>query len=149
MHKLRGWVLGSALLAVGLLISGCSSGSGTASPSPEVSVSSTDGSLVVGEGSKLPDSWPPDVAAPSGLALQSVIDSGDSAVALYLGPGDAVAAGSDVKSKMLANGYDLQTDSTQGPARVTTYLKDTTQVQVSVEQTGSDASVTVTVVRLA
>ncbi len=149
MGNERRWLMGPAVLTAALAFAGCSSGSSADSPAPEVSVSSTDGSVVVGEGSKLPDSWPPDVPAPNGLALQSVVDSGDSAVALYLGPGDAATAGDDLKAKLIANGYDEQATATQGPAKVTTFLKDTTRVEVSAEQTGSDASVTVTVVRLA
>jgi hypothetical protein len=52
---------------------------------------------VVGEGSKLPDSWPLMCLPQTGLRCRGVVDSGIR-LCLYLGPGDAAAAGDDLKA---------------------------------------------------
>ena len=88
---------------------------------PEVAISDSDGSLAVGEGSKLPDSWPTDLPAPDGIRLQSVVDSGSRTVALYLGPGDAKKLGQQLKSDLADNGYEQQATTTAGAETVTKY----------------------------
>lgn len=138
------WIV-ATLLAGGLVLTGCASSGTSSSPDPEVAISDSDGSLAVGEGSKLPDSWPTDLPAPDGIRLQSVVDSGSRTVALYLGPGDAKKLGQQLKSDLADNGYEQQATTTAGAETVTKYLKDSTEVEVSVGQTGSDVSITMTV----
>lgn len=137
------------VLVAGVLIAGCSGVGGAGGPTPEVSVSNSDGSIVVGEGSKLPSSWPKDVPAPEGLPLQSAVDSGKQAVALYLGPGDAARIGETLKAELIANGFRQKSTSTYGGGTVTTFIRETTKVEVTVGQTGTDASITITVERVA
>jgi hypothetical protein len=135
------WVA-TALLLAGLLLTACG---GSGSPQPEVSISNSDGTVTVGEGSELPASWPSDIPVPDGLRLQSVVDSGGSAVALYLGPGNADQIGSDVNKVLRSNGYEEQGTVTDAGEEVTTYLKGSVRVDVSVGQTGSDAAITISV----
>lgn len=137
---------GAVGLVVGLATTGCS-GVGSDSPAPEVSVSDSAGSLVVGEGSTLPASWPTDIPAPEGLLLQSVIDSGPTATALYLGRGNAALIGQDVARELSENGYSAQGTTTEGFEATTTYTKGSTSVAVAISQTGTDASITMTVTR--
>lgn len=135
----------SALVLVGVLaVAGCSSSAG-ADPAPEVSVSDSGGSLVLGEGSELPADWPTDIPAPEELLLQSVIDSGNSATALYLGRGNATLIGQEVARKLTTNGYTAQSTTTEGFETTTTYTKASTTVALSISQTGTDASLTFTV----
>jgi len=122
----------------------CSSSTG-GSPEPAVSVSDSEGSLVIGEGSELPADWPADVPAPEGLPLQSVVTTDGSTIALYLGPGNAAQLAASVATEMAENGYAVQGSATAGFETTTTYVKGSTYVDVSVSQTGSDASITLTV----
>ena len=137
--------LGAAILMLtcGSLIA-CSSSTG-GSPEPAVSVSDSEGSLVIGEGSELPADWPTDVPAPEGLPLQSVVTTGGSTIALYLGPGNAAQVAVLVTTELTENGYAVQGSTTAGFETTTTYAKGSTYVDVSVSQTGSDASITLTV----
>ena len=128
-------------------LAGCSGVGSSTSPTPEVSVSDSDGSIVVGEGSQLPTSWPKDVPAPKGLPLQSAVVTGRKTVALYLGPGDAVRIGDTLKAELIANDYRPKGTITYGGASVTTFVRESTKVDVAVGQTGTDASITITVER--
>lgn len=134
--------LAGAALTAAVILAGCG---GSGSPEPEVSISNSDGTVTVGEGSQLPSSWPSDVPTPDGLRLQSVVDSGGSAVALYLGPGNAAQIGSDLNKKLIANGYEEQGTVTDAGEKITTYIKGSVRVDVSVGQTGSDAAITLSV----
>lgn len=139
----------TAVLLAGLLLTGCSGVGGAGSPTPEVSVSDSEGSIVVGEGSKLPASWPKDVPAPKGLPLQSAVVSGTKTIALYLGPGDAARIGETLKTELIANGYRQKGAITYGGGSATTFIRENTKVEVTVGQTGTDASITLTVEHLA
>lgn len=138
-------VLGAAaaILMCGPLVACSNSGSG--SPEPAVSVSDSEGSLVIGEGSELPADWPTGIPAPEGLPLQSVVTSGGSSIALYLGRGNASLIGQAVESELVASGYVAQGSTSAGFETTTTYAKGSTHVDVSVSQTGTDASITLTV----
>ncbi len=129
------------------LVTGCTNSAGSDYPIPEVSVSDGDGSLVVGEGSTLPADWPSDVPVPEGLRLQSVADSQESEVALYLGPGSATAIGEDLSREFEDAGYTVAGTTADGPATATTFVKGATSVAVNVDQTGTHAAITLTVKR--
>lgn len=136
--------IGAGVFCCGL-VTGCTSSATGAYPTPAVSVSDSDGSLVVGEGSALPPDWPSDVPAPQGLRLQSVVDSYESQVALYLGPGSATAIGEDLSREFEDAGYTVEGTTADGPATAITYVKGATSVAVNVDQTGTDAAITLTV----
>ena len=141
-------VRAAVAIAVAVLLCGplaACSNSADGSPEPAISVSDSEGSLVIGEGSELPADWPTDIPAPEGLLLQSVVTADASTIALYLGPGNASLIAQAVTTELVAKGYTAQGSTSAGFETTTTYTKGSTSVDVSVSQTGTDASITLTV----
>lgn len=128
-------------------MAGCSDSAAGGYPTPEVSVSDAAGSLVVGEGSELPADWPADIPEPAGLQLQSVINADDSEVALYLGPGNAATIGDEVNRKLEEVGYIKEERGADGVGSAVVFVNAGSTVTVNVDQTGTDAAITLTVKR--
>ncbi|MGB3673097.1 MAG: hypothetical protein WA988_01500, partial [Candidatus Nanopelagicales bacterium] len=60
-------------------------------------------------------------------------------------PGNASVIAQELTTELVANGYTAQGSTSAGFETTTTYTKGSTSVDVSVSQTGTDASITLTV----
>jgi len=114
-------------LAGALLLSACGGGSGTTvtvddgvasiGPSGEVSISSSDGSLVVGAAT-LPDGFPSEVATPEGFTIvagaKTTVDGKDNFTITFSADGDKTAIIKQYVDSLKSDGYKVDSEFTGG-----------------------------------
>lgn len=119
--------VGALSLAGALLLSACGGGSGATATddtgdssggsSAEVSISSSDGSLVVGADT-LPDGFPSEVATPEGFTIvagaKTTVDGKDNFTITFSADGDKTSIVKRYVDSLKSDGYTVDSEFTGG-----------------------------------
>lgn len=144
----------SAVLA--FAVAGCGSsaaGGSNASlpPAPDVSISSSDGTLIGGEGAnaKLPANWPAELPVPQGLTLTSALSGTEGstagALATYEGPGDSVEILDAINNALVKAGYSVESTELEGEGSTSVFSKEGIKISVAISGDAGDVTLVISV----